>query len=80
MANKEKLLALFYSYLNLESTKTSFIRARLSIAFYSYLNLESTKTNKRKVITTTRFYSYLNLESTKTQILIYHVVYSFIVT
>ena len=36
----------FYSYLNLESTKTAFIIFLSLFEFYSYLNLESTKTNK----------------------------------
>ena len=34
----------FYSYLNLESTKTGVEEKRTSQKFYSYLNLESTKT------------------------------------
>ena len=33
-----------YSYLNLESTKTSILIDWLKLLLYSYLNLESTKT------------------------------------
>ena len=36
---------MFYSYLNLESTKTVQTLMTLKARFYSYLNLESTKTN-----------------------------------
>ena len=35
----------FYSYLNLESTKTARRLVRTESTFYSYLNLESTKTD-----------------------------------
>ena len=34
----------FYSYLNLESTKTNYLTVIKPSGFYSYLNLESTKT------------------------------------
>ena len=37
-------LPLFYSYLNLESTKTLMVLDIFVLVFYSYLNLESTKT------------------------------------
>ena len=56
----------FYSYLNLESTKTSFQILSQSSLFYSYLNLESTKTVLSDQKGKSWFYSYLNLESTKT--------------
>ena len=36
---------MLYSYLNLESTKTSKEEADKALALYSYLNLESTKTS-----------------------------------
>ena len=57
----------FYSYLNLESTKTKSILEIRNCMFYSYLNLESTKTNENGDMLEKAFYSYLNLESTKTQ-------------
>ena len=57
---------MFYSYLNLESTKTSGYRTVQNLVFYSYLNLESTKTISMVANMTEAFYSYLNLESTKT--------------
>ena len=41
-----KRVTLFYSYLNLESTKTNQQRWTSKRQFYSYLNLESTKTNQ----------------------------------
>ena len=55
-----------YSYLNLESTKTSFFLPVNERGLYSYLNLESTKTGEYKDINPDKLYSYLNLESTKT--------------
>ena len=62
--------ALFYSYLNLENTKTE-LRFLITIQwFYSYLNLENTKTIFYKGISNLEFYSYLNLENTKTSGLI----------
>ena len=36
----------FYSYLNLENTKTREIAAHRMSWFYSYLNLENTKTEQ----------------------------------
>ena len=56
----------FYSYLNLESTKTVKEWGDHSEEFYSYLNLESTKTGYYYGKKAGKFYSYLNLESTKT--------------
>ena len=56
----------FYSYLNLESTKTRTILRIRRLVFYSYLNLESTKTDASIEDGFNLFYSYLNLESTKT--------------
>ena len=57
---------MFYSYLNLENTKTHDVE-RLNVApFYSYLNLENTKTRLRLNVPISTFYSYLNLENTKT--------------
>ena len=38
---------MFYGYLNLESTKTQFVKLRTNDEFYGYLNLESTKTPKK---------------------------------
>ena len=38
-------LSVFYSYLNLESTKTPSTKLFQTFEFYSYLNLESTKTD-----------------------------------
>ena len=35
---------MFYSYLNLENTKTGFELILHDFKFYSYLNLENTKT------------------------------------
>ena len=58
--------AKFYSYLNLESTKTRDKSPLLIKMFYSYLNLESTKTKGGLNFYNDKFYSYLNLESTKT--------------
>ena len=58
-----------YSYLNLESTKTSSFKAIPRVGLYSYLNLESTKTSKFSAIWSRKLYSYLNLESTKTCVL-----------
>ena len=37
-------MIVFYSYLNLESTKTQQAENEKRKGFYSYLNLESTKT------------------------------------
>ncbi len=39
---------MFYSYLNLESTKTQKKGGVDDEKFYSYLNLESTKTSNKK--------------------------------
>ena len=39
---------MFYSYLNLENTKTMVVRRRWTNGFYSYLNLENTKTLNRE--------------------------------
>ena len=47
--------ALFYCYLNLESTKTLTIVTYSAFKFYCYLNLESTKTLKRLQCTEKRF-------------------------
>ena len=55
-----------YSYLNLESTKTSRNGKHQHIKLYSYLNLESTKTTHISRHILNLLYSYLNLESTKT--------------
>ena len=57
---------MLYSYLNLESTKTSEEDFDQSNVLYSYLNLESTKTPAVVVVPRIGLYSYLNLESTKT--------------
>ena len=59
---------MLYSYLNLESTKTSITSDFNSTLLYSYLNLESTKTMKWLLMVTVLLYSYLNLESTKTEL------------
>ena len=58
---------MLYSYLNLESTKTTMTTVLLSIRLYSYLNLESTKTHSICISLRYWLYSYLNLESTKTR-------------
>ena len=57
---------MLYSYLNLESTKTSVYVPCLDTQLYSYLNLESTKTGPCINASSNWLYSYLNLESTKT--------------
>ena len=57
---------MLYSYLNLESTKTSLHLLECPTRLYSYLNLESTKTDNPSFIFPDMLYSYLNLESTKT--------------
>ena len=57
---------MLYSYLNLESTKTSNLYLFCSRRLYSYLNLESTKTTLNRFVELLLLYSYLNLESTKT--------------
>ena len=46
---------LFYSYLNLESTKTIKGLEDLQSRFYSYLNLESTKTQCENLMDRLRF-------------------------
>ena len=55
-----------YSYLNLESTKTTRVKFFKGMLLYSYLNLESTKTTWFALRPCRSLYSYLNLESTKT--------------
>ena len=57
---------MLYSYLNLESTKTSSKIIHTEYLLYSYLNLESTKTERFMYRDEVELYSYLNLESTKT--------------
>ena len=57
---------MLYSYLNLESTKTTVKLVSDVLLLYSYLNLESTKTYTGATKPRTELYSYLNLESTKT--------------
>ena len=71
---------MFYSYLNLENTKT--VRGRQSAAgsFYSYLNLENTKTLDEFKTMLYKFYSYLNLENTKTSCIEMPQLEGFIVT
>ena len=75
-----RLVLLFYSYLNLESTKTSIGSKNIQSLFYSYLNLESTKTLHKVNRSLRSFYSYLNLESTKTHPLPLPLALGFIVT
>ena len=70
----------FYSYLNLENTKTIKPKFRRKPEFYSYLNLENTKTFYCLGIQLLRFYSYLNLENTKTEVLVTNLDLGFIVT
>ena len=59
-------LQVLYSYLNLESTKTTYTPDKPEGELYSYLNLESTKTRVVVGNCDQKLYSYLNLESTKT--------------
>ena len=70
----------FYSYLNLESTKTLVQPRHLLQQFYSYLNLESTKTEELAINLPKLFYSYLNLESTKTVLVVIVPIGCFTVT
>ena len=70
----------FYSYLNLENTKTLVAIILSAIRFYSYLNLENTKTHLPLIHLHLMFYSYLNLENTKTRRSPFGKFHGFIVT